>query len=331
MTFLHRLASVLRWVFNRDRAERGLDDELQTFVDMAAAARMRDGLPAAEARRLAILELGGVEQTKERVRTYRHGAWLDEAGRDIRYAFRMCLKAPGFTGIIVLTLALGIGANTAIFSLIDALMLRWLPVPNPQELVQLTLQAPGHDRARAERPSPTRSSRALAEQEEIFSGVAGFNAFTFDVGAPGSVSRVHGALVTGAYFDTLGLTPALGRLLTREDDDPRRAAGGGRQLRLLGAAIRAQPRAIGRSLQINGVPVTVVGVSPRGFVGANVGSIADITMAAADASAGEPERGAAAGSRQLLAARPRAAQTGPVDSRRRRRVSTPCGRGSRSR
>ncbi len=147
MTFLHRLASVLRWAFNRDRAERGLDDELQTFVDMAAAARMRDGLPAAEARRLAILELGGVEQTKERVRTYRHGAWLDEAGRDIRYAFRMCVKAPGFTGIIVLTLALGIGANTAIFSLIDALMLRWLPVPNPQELVQLS--APGAWRRRA--------------------------------------------------------------------------------------------------------------------------------------------------------------------------------------
>ena len=145
MTFLHRLASVLRWAFNRDRAERGLDDELQTFVDMAAAARMRDGLPAAEARRLAILELGGVEQTKERVRTYRHGAWLDEAGRDIRYAFRMCVKAPGFTGIIVLTLALGIGANTAIFSLIDALMLRWLPVPNPQELVQLSAPGARHE------------------------------------------------------------------------------------------------------------------------------------------------------------------------------------------
>jgi putative ABC transport system permease protein len=280
MTFLHRLASVLRWAFNRDRAERGLDDELQTFVDMAAAAKMRDGLPAAEARRLAILELGGVDQTKERVRTYRHGAWLDEAGRDIRYAFRMCVKAPGFTGIIVLTLALGIGANTAIFSLIDALMLRWLPVPNPQELMQLTLQAPG-----------TRSSggatlsypivSALARQEEIFSGVAGFNAFTFDVGAPGAVTRVHGAVVTGGYFDTLDLTPALGRLLTRDDDTPGAppvtVVSYGYWERQLGRS----PEAVGRSLQVNGVPVTIVGVSPRGFVGANVGSIADITLAAA--------------------------------------------------
>ena len=97
MRLLHRLASVLRWVFNRNKAEQGLDDELQSFIDMSAAAKMRDGLPPAEARRLAILELGGVEQAKERVRTYRHGAWLDEAGRDVRYSFRMFVKYPCFT------------------------------------------------------------------------------------------------------------------------------------------------------------------------------------------------------------------------------------------
>ena len=74
MTFLHRLVSVLRWLFNRTRAEQGLDDELQTFIDMSADDKMREGLSPAEARRLAILELGGIEQAKERVRTYRHGA-----------------------------------------------------------------------------------------------------------------------------------------------------------------------------------------------------------------------------------------------------------------
>ena len=143
MRFLYRLASVLRWLFNRKRAEQALDDELQAFIDMSAAEKMRDGLPPAQARRLAVLELGGLEQAKERVRTYRHGAWLDEVGRDVRYAFRIFVKNPGFTIIIVLTLALGIGANTAIFSLTDALMLRWLPVRSPQELVQVNLQAPG--------------------------------------------------------------------------------------------------------------------------------------------------------------------------------------------
>ena len=151
---------------------------------------MRDGLPPAEARRLAMLELGGVEQVKERVRTYRHGAWLDEVGRDVRYAFRMFVRNPGFTVVIVLTLALGIGANTAIFSLIDALMLRWLPVRNPQELVQVTLQAPGARQVRGGASFSYAIVRALADQHEIFAGVAGFSRFTFDVGAPGAVSRV---------------------------------------------------------------------------------------------------------------------------------------------
>ncbi len=157
MTLLHRLASVLGWVFHRKRAEQRLDDELQAFIDMSAAEKMRDGLLPADARRLAMLELGGIEQAKERVRTYRHGALLDEVGRDVQYAFRMFVRNPGFTVIIVLTLALGIGANTAIFSLIDALMLRWLPVRNPQELVQLTLQTPGA-RGPAGGASPTPSS-----------------------------------------------------------------------------------------------------------------------------------------------------------------------------
>ena len=82
MMLLHRLASIVRWIVNRNRAEADLDDELQTFVDMAAADHVRDGATPAEARRLAVLQLGGVEQAKERVRTGRHGAWLDAAGRD---------------------------------------------------------------------------------------------------------------------------------------------------------------------------------------------------------------------------------------------------------
>lgn len=280
MTFLYRLASVLRWLFNRSKAEHGLDDELRTFIDMSAAEKMREGVPPAEARRLAVLELGGVEQAKERVRTYRHGAWLDEAGRDVRYAFRMFVKNPGFSVIIVLTLALGIGANTAIFSLIDALMLRWLPVRNPQELVQISLQPP------SARDSPGASVsypivRALADQREIFTAVAGFSRFNFDVGAPGSVSRVPGAMVTGGYYETLGLNPVIGRLLTLEDDQPGAPLVAVASYGYWERQLARSPAAVGQTVRINGVPVTIVGVSPRGFVGANVGSIADITMAVA--------------------------------------------------
>jgi predicted permease len=281
MTFLHRLVSVLRWLFNRNRAEQGLDDELQAFIDMSVAEQIRDGVPAAEARRLAILELGGVEQAKERVRTYRHGASLDEIGRDVRYACRMFVKSPGFTVIIVVTLALGIGANTAIFSLIDALMLRWLPVRNPQDLVQVRLQARGAGGQGGETFSYA-IARALADQTEIFAGVAGFSgAFSFDVGPPGSVSRIPGAMVTGGYYETLGLDPVVGRLLTREDDEPGAPLVAVISYGYWERQLARSVGAVGQTLRINAVPVTIVGVSGRGFVGANVGSIADITMAVA--------------------------------------------------
>jgi predicted permease len=280
MTLLHRLASVVRWLLHRETAEKALDDELHAFIELSTADKVRDGIPPAETRRLATLELGGIEQAKERVRTYRHGAWLDEAGRDLRYAFRMFARNPGFVLVIVLTLALGIGANTAIFSLIDALMLRWLPVRNPQELVQVKMQMPGERGSGGETFSYA-IVRALADQKEIFAGVAGFSgSWIFNTGSD-SIRRVPGALVTGAYYETLGLNPAAGRLLTRSDDER-------------GAALVAvisdgywerqflrSPAAVGQTLLLNGVPVTIVGVSPPGFVGANVGSIADITMPAA--------------------------------------------------
>ena len=278
MTFLRRLGSVVWWLLNRNRAEQGLADELQAFIDLSAADKMRGGLPAAEARRLAVVELGGVEQAKERVRTYRHGSMLDELGRDVRYAFRIFVKNPGFTIIIVLTLALGIGANTAIFGMIDALMLRWLPVKNPQELVQVTFQAPGATTPPAESFSYV-IVRALAEQRQIFSGVAGFSGFRFDVGSP--ASRVPGAIVTGRYYEALGLNPVVGRLLTREDDEPGASPVVVISYHYWERAFARSSDAVGQNVRMNGVPVRIVGVSPRGFVGANVGSTADLTIAVA--------------------------------------------------
>ncbi len=274
----HRLVSALLWLFARNRAEQVLDEELQTFVDMSAADKVRDGLPPVHARRLALLELGGIEQTKERVRTGRHGGWLDELGRDVRYAFRMLARTPGFTFIVVLTLTLGIGANAAIFSLIDALLLRWLPVRNPQELVQVGWQAPN------KRDSPGGSFsyaivRALAEQHEIFTGVAGFSGFGFEVGSAGSVDRVPGALVTGRFYQTLGVNPVAGRLLTPEDDEPGAPLVAVISYGYWERQLARSPTAVGETVRINRLPVTIVGVSPRGFVGANVGSVAEITMA----------------------------------------------------
>jgi putative ABC transport system permease protein len=276
MTLLHRVASIARWLTHRDQAEHDLDAEMRAFVELSAADKMRQGVPHAQARRLAVLELGGVEQAKERVRTSRHGAWLDEAAQAVRYAFRVFRGNPGFTLVIVLTLALGIGANTSIFSLLDALMLRWLPVRNPQELVLVTMLPAG-----AKTPAESFSypiATALDGQREIFAGAAGFSSMPFNVGAPGSVNRVSGAVVTGGFYDMLGLTPAAGRLLARSDDAPEAPAvavishGFWQRQFASGAAV------VGQALLLNGVPVTIVGVSPQGFVGANVGQVADVTI-----------------------------------------------------
>ena len=280
MTLLHRLASMARWVIRRKQAEQGLADELEAFIEISAAEKIRAGVPPDEARRLAVLELGGVEQAKERVRAYRHGGSLDDIGRDVRYAFRMFTRNPGFSLVIVLTLALGIGANTAIFSLIDALMLRWLPVRDPQELVQVQFQPSNA----GELPGESFSwaiVRALDERRDIFDGAAGFSGFSVDVGAGDSAASVSAALVTGGYYDTLGLNPVLGRLLTRTDDEPGAAlvaviSDGYWERRFARSA-----GAVGQIIRINGLPVEIAGVSPRGFVGANVGSIADITMTVA--------------------------------------------------
>ena len=137
MALLHRLAAIVRWLVHRNRVEQDLNDELQAFVDMALADRMRDGVPPGDARRLAILHLGGVEQTKERVRSARCGAWLDQIARDVRDGLRQVRRNPAFSAIAIATLALGIGVNTAMFSAVDAVLIRPLPYVDADRLVMI--------------------------------------------------------------------------------------------------------------------------------------------------------------------------------------------------
>jgi putative ABC transport system permease protein len=268
MVFLKKLKYLLPSY--RRAQEQEMRDELESLAGIAEAG-----------------ELGNLTWAAEEARSVWSWTWLDHLCRDVQYSFRTMRHNPGFTLTAVLSLALGIGANTAIFSLIDALLLRWLPVRNPQELVQLTLRSA----RRAEPPSQSFSNaivNAMAEQTDIFSNVAGFSQAVFDVGQSGSVSRVRGAWVTGGYYGTLGLSPALGRLLEPSDDRPGAPLAAVISYGYWERQFASNPAVVGTTIQVESIPVPIVGVSPRGFQGASVGTIADISIATAGLAALQP-------------------------------------------
>jgi hypothetical protein len=129
-----RIASLFRNFLRRNTVEQALDDELQSSVELLTEERMKEGLTQSEARRRSLIELGGVEQVRTKVREIRVGCLFDDFATDLKFTLRQLRKNPGFTAVAVLSLALGIGASTAVFSLVNAILLRSLPVPNPQEL-----------------------------------------------------------------------------------------------------------------------------------------------------------------------------------------------------
>lgn len=273
---LSRLKSVLRWLIFRRAAEQDLHEDVQSFVDLSAAEKIRNGVPRDEARRLAILELGGIEQTKERVRTHRHGGLLDEMGRDFRHALRIFGQSPGFTFVVIGTLALGIGANVAIFSLMDAVMFRSLPVRNPENLVEVRL---GAQRQTFSYPV----WEQIRDHQTFFENMVAYAFSDFNLAPNGETHVVRGLYVSGTYFDVLGIRPALGRLLTPGDD--RRGCSETGLVAVLsydfwqsqyGGAINA----VGQPITLDGRSFTILGVSSPEFWGVRVGQSFDVAVPA---------------------------------------------------
>lgn len=273
----HRLRSLALRVFAsifQRRSTPGLEDELRFHIDMAVESYLRQGLASEEARRRAHADFGGLQQIREHYGDQKGLPLFETTLQDLRYGLRALGANRTFTAMAVLSLALGIGANTAIFSLLYALLLRPLPVPNPGEIVEVNITVAG-------KPSDSFSYpviQALAARKDVFAALGGFAANSFTVGPPSATVRTPGAWVSGGFFQTLQLTPAAGRLLTPEDDQP----GGG----LVAVATDAywerrfqrSPSAVGATLLVEGLRVTIVGVTPPGFTGANVGEIADLTL-----------------------------------------------------
>jgi hypothetical protein len=255
--------------------ERELDDELQFHLAQQVEKEIQAGLPPAEARRRAQIALGGLEQTKDECREARGTAALETTVQDIRYALRVLGKSPAFTSVAVLSLALGIGANTAIFTLMDALMLRSLPVKAPDQLYRL---APAGQAGILE-SSNFRLYEIMRDQSRSFSGVLLYNPNQWQVGLGGEAELVYGQCVTGNYYGLLGVQAAVGRTVTEEDD----RAAGGNPVAVLSHAywerrFGRDPSVLGRTITINQVPFSVVGVTPPEFFGLETGRSIDITV-----------------------------------------------------
>ena len=284
MRSMRRLGLWLRSIAARQRVERDLDAEFRFHLDEQIAENVAAGMSADEARAAAQRAFGSVAYLKEECRASLGLRLLDQLRQDARYTVRALAKTPGFTAIAVLTLALGIGANTTIFTLLDAVVLKPLPLPAVDELVAFHETGPegnadvtgGSGRyLRFSYPRFRRLEDALGSSGSLAAVTRGSR---FIVRLPGSSQPqfLLAQLVSDRYFATLDVSAARGRVLTAED------AGGalvavvsdGFAKRLLGGA----ESAVGRSIAINGVDVTVVGVTPPGFVGIWTDSEADVWL-----------------------------------------------------
>jgi putative ABC transport system permease protein len=261
------------FVFRRG-SDVALDDELQSHLDMAIEWNLRQGLTPEEARRRALLDFGGVEQTRQNYRDQRGLPMIQSILQDVRLGLRLLAANRSFTAMAVLSLALGIGANTAIFSLLYALLLRPLPVPHPGELMQVKITIAGNKIDSFSYPV----IQALANRKDVFAALGGFSGATFTVGPPSAPVSTPGAWVSGGFFAALQLTPVAGRLLIPDDDRPGAPAVAVLTDAYWDRTFQHNPGAIGATLLVEGHPVTVVGVMPPGFSGANVGEVADLTL-----------------------------------------------------
>jgi putative ABC transport system permease protein len=197
---------------------------------------------------------------------------LDVAGQDLRYALRALRRSPGFAAVAILSLALGIGANTAIFSLIDAVMLKSLPVRHPEELLQVMMGKQSYIGWN----NPTWEH--LRDRQDVFSGIFAYGRWGFDLASGGEARSVHGAYVSGQYFDTLGVQAVLGRTLA-PTDDARGCAG--RAVLSYGfwqSEYGGRADVVGKTISIDRHPIEIVGVSEPGFGGTEVGASADVMI-----------------------------------------------------
>ena len=286
MKMLNRLRAVL----GRRQPDSDLRDELAFHLEHEVQKNIASGMPPEEARRQALIAFGGVQQTRERVSEVRWMHFAEVLFQDARFAARLLRKTPLFTTIVVLTLAVGIGLNSAIFSLIDAIMFRSLPVSHPEELVLLKWHAHrrpdldaqwGYGYCTRDNAENNKSNCSLSlpwfkavREAKVFSGVTGFAGIgdlTLSGNGPATILG-SGQFVSGDFFATLGIKAGAGRLLLPEDDSPQAVPAVVLNYAYWQSTFGGSSSAVGRTVRINNQPFTIVGVAEKDFEGFVPGS-----------------------------------------------------------
>jgi predicted permease len=279
MNPLTNLITGLKSLFQKPRVDREFDEELQSYLEASAADKQRSGLSRKAAHHAAKVEIGSAGSVKHQVWQSRWESTLDSLFQDARFSLRTLAKSPGFTLVALLSLALGIGANTAIFTLIHQVLLKNLPVQHPEELVTLGDStnsgiAGGID-AGAYGFFPWDFARQLQASPGPFQGLASYGSFapTVSVRPPSAGTNnaailTPASLVSGNYFRVIGVQPLFGRAITPEDDaTPGAGAVAVLSYHFWQQSLSADPAILGKTISINSTPFTVIGVMPQTFYG----------------------------------------------------------------
>jgi predicted permease len=264
--WIYTLPLRLRSLFHRQKADEELDEELRDHIELKTQQYIAQGMSQQEARRAAVLEIGGLEKRKEECRDARQVNQLENFVRDVRFGFRMLCKSRGVTVVVVIALALGVGANTAIFSVVNGFLLRPLPVPSPEQIAVLAIQ---------QKDAPVGSSGFsypefvdFREQANTVADIFGIVLGTVQFTANDQSEECSANYVSGNYFTALRLQPAAGRLYLRSEAE----TPGEPPLVVLGYGywqkrFHGDPRAVGKQILVNGKSATIIGVAPHRFQG----------------------------------------------------------------
>jgi predicted permease len=269
---ISRLRALWNNVLHRKQLDRDLDEELQAYLELASAEKMREGVSPEEAYRDARRETGGVEQVIQNVRDVRAGVWLDRLVQDLRYGIRTLAKNPAFTLVAMVTLALGIGANTAMFSLLDQVVLRLLPVRHPEQLVIVRETGNHYGNSFGANTISWPMFEDLRDNNQVFSGMFCRFPATVTIGYSDRAAQISAELVSGSYFPILGVGAALGRTIAPDDD----AVPDSQPVVVLNYSFwrtyfDGDPTIVGRTIALNSHAMTVIGVAQPGFDGVELG------------------------------------------------------------